>query len=429
MINAVGKINKWLFGTLDADDETKYDKYINTLIKNQESLYYDTKNSMTILSNITQTYKKDILIIENNQQKIQERIESLDAKSISLAENLYLSLILDNINNQLQKIKTILINIETAVTFAKLGVMHNTILNEFQLNEVVNIFEKESFLQFTKLISYYKIMTPQVKIISGNVIFAIHIPIIEPVPYELYKIIPIPILNRTIISKPYLLLTDHDYYSALEECPKVEDTFICTKEMLSQEDSCTAEILRTNQNTCPVVNVQFNHTNIQRLNDKEVLIIPAKPTLIKNNCQESKRSISVDKPTLIIMNDCPLTINGQLFTKQKSSNLFYSLEIPRMAIPEETGDTPQIHLQTLNHRELLEASKIISTIKLHELQNPGISINHWIPAVSTFAAMSMVFAIFLVLWIKRNATKRNVKKTSDIELQEPEKRQPLFSES
>ena len=116
-----------------------------------------------------------------------------------MAENLYLSLILDTNNNQLLKIKTILIKIETAISFANLNVIHNTILNEFQLKEIIDDIPQKGLVQLSKMIYYYKIMIPQVKIINKTTIFAIHIPIINPKPFKLYKIYPIPNLNQTII--------------------------------------------------------------------------------------------------------------------------------------------------------------------------------------------------------------------------------------
>lgn len=33
LLNVVGKVDKWLFGTLDSDDETRYNNYFNTLTK------------------------------------------------------------------------------------------------------------------------------------------------------------------------------------------------------------------------------------------------------------------------------------------------------------------------------------------------------------------------------------------------------------
>ena len=108
LINAVGKINKWLFGTLDNDDEQKYDSYISTLSKNQHTLNNEIKQSLSILSNVTAFYKNSILTIESNQLKIQEKISIIDTKVMSLSETLYLSLILGNINNELRQIKSII---------------------------------------------------------------------------------------------------------------------------------------------------------------------------------------------------------------------------------------------------------------------------------------------------------------------------------
>lgn len=435
LINAVGKINKWLFGTLDSDDEQKYDQYINAISNNQHILQNDVKQAISVLSNVTQTYTSHLNKIEENQKIIRNKLALLEIQEISISDALYLSLIVDNINVQLSKIKSLLDNIETAISFAQLNIMHNTILNELQLEEIKNNIPKENIIQFSKIINYYKIITPQVKILKDFIIFTIHMPIIHPTQFTLYKLFPIPIHNQTIIlPKPYILLAEEKYYSTDKECLKIEDTFLCPQESLSKEESCVAKLLTHNENTCPAVKVHYTSSSVKKINDKEILVIPAEPVTVVSNCQELKRSSYIHKPTLITMDKCPLEINDQLYTIEKTNNLYFSLNMPPIEIKEQK-EIPHLQLQEIDHQEIKEVNKMISTIKFHNLQTLGTINNHWkIPIV--LVILCIIIGLSIIVWktnrCRRHYNNKRIKNTlQDIELQKPqgsENRQPLFSE-
>lgn len=430
LINAVGKINKWLFGSLDSDDEQKYDQYLNVISNNQKTLQTEMQHSITILSNVTQIYATHLNKIEENQKIIRNKLALLDAKQITISDTLYISLIIDNINNQLLKIKTILLNIQTAISFARLNIMHNTIINEFQLKELLNNLPKEHTIQFSKIINYYKIMIPQVKITKNKfIIFAIHVPMVHPIQFTMYKILPIPILNQTfLIPKPYVLLTENKHYSTEEECLEIENTFICPQEKLSQEETCIVKILTHNENTCPMVNIHYTTSSITKINAKEILVIPAKPIPIISNCQELKRSALISKPTLITLAKCPLEINGQTYAVEETNDLYYSLEIPKIQIQDENY-RPHLKLQEVNNAEIKEANRMVSTIRFHNLQEYGTFTNHWtIP--SSIMGLAILTVLLAISWKKiRKFCNQKKRKQANFELQETENRQlPLFSE-
>lgn len=436
LINVVGKINKWLFGSLDSDDEENFNKYFNTLFKNQQTLSDEMKNSTFILSTITKTFVTSLNRISENQNKIKNKLELLEQRQVNIADSLYISLIIDNINSQINRVKTILINLETAISFAKINIMHNTIINEFQLGELLNSIPKNKLIQLNNPISYYKIMSPKVKIINQTVIFAIHIPIINPKPFTLYKIIPIPILNQTIVtSKPYLLLNEEKSLSLNEECPKVENVFVCHQDNLSEEESCIESILTQNKNTCPIVNVHYTQTSITRISNKEILVIPAKPVSILNHCTKLKRIFTVVQPTLIIMDQCPIEINGHLFQQDRYNNLYYSLNIPKLELNRNTKSEPtHLELEEMNHKEIKQANQIISTMKITELAYPGSFKPHWTFPLSTLITIILIGAIFSIWKLKDRCQKKRKGSHVEEEIEIPtaetsEKRIPLFSES
>ena len=117
------------------------------------------------------------------------------------------------------------------------------------------------------------------------------------------------------------------HYSTEEECLKIEDIFLCSQETLTQEELCVVKLLTHNENTCPTAKVYYKQPRITKINDKEILVIPAEPIHVVSNCQELRRSSYIYKPTLITLDKCPVDINGQSYTIEKTNNFYYSLNM------------------------------------------------------------------------------------------------------
>ena len=216
LINAVGKVSKWFFGTLDSDDEERYDKYLEALSQNQQDIQQDHKTKFSILSNVIQTYTERMKILSTNQKLILNRLNLLEKLDLDITNALYISLILDNIMFQLNTINQIINNIENAISFAHVNTMHNSILNPKQLNEMINtiqnLYGKNRIPKFDELINYYNYLSVQVIIKENLILFSIHTPIILPNQFILHKIHLIPILNQTIsITYPFILLTTDQF--------------------------------------------------------------------------------------------------------------------------------------------------------------------------------------------------------------------------
>lgn len=431
LINAVGKVDKWLFGTLDSDDEEKYDNYFSTLFSNQETLQNNFQNEHTVLTNVISTYTNHIDKIEYNQKILESKIKDLQTKEIDISHVIYLSLLLDNATFQLNTIKHLLERIETAISFAKLGILHNSILNSYQLSELINNIQNKfgnNVIRFEEPIYYYTLFSTQVFIKENIIIFSIHIPIIYPQQFVLYKVFPIPIQNQTIlVPKPYILLTENNYWTTSEECPRIEETFICNQDALSKEESCLHKLLTTNQNQCSMVNINFKNTLTERLNGEDILVIPAKPVSLKSNCPTSIRNDKIYTPSIISIGECPLEINEKIFIREEKTKYEYVLEIPEFQISSYKHQETEVHLKEMNTKELLEAQKILETIKFQRLQEPGISTNHWIFPFSTLSLIFLSFVVFAILKFRARKPKQGSSHI-EIALDDRKTREPLFSE-
>lgn len=69
LFNGLGKINKWIFGNLDSDDEIRYNNAIEILEKNQKLLIHETNLQISLHKKLIGHYNKSITILSSNQQK------------------------------------------------------------------------------------------------------------------------------------------------------------------------------------------------------------------------------------------------------------------------------------------------------------------------------------------------------------------------
>lgn len=436
LINAVGKVNKWLFGTLDSDDEEKFNKYFDNLLQNQQNVQQELEKEHTVLTSVINSYTEHLQKLGDNQKLILNKLNLLENSQLDISSALYLSLILDNIMFQLNTLNQLINNIENAISFAHVNTMHNSILNPNQLQKMTNnirkLYGSDRLPKFNELINYYKYLSAQVITKNNIILFSIHTPIILPKKFTLYKILPIPILNQTIsVSNPFILLTKEEFWTTTEECPQLEECSICQQTSLSKEEACLFKLLITTKNECPLTNINYRKTSIQRLNGEEILVIPYNETIIRSTCQ--KGIYNIIKPSLLTIPTCPIEINNQVYEKDKKTEFQFILDLPKFSYADTKEESSKLQLEEVNLDELNKAQKMLSSIQFHALNTTG-AINHWVTPLATIMFIAIGLAIYVTRnkWSRRTSTVSQTESTTNsTQLQEPINRKtssPLFSE-
>ena len=112
----------------------------------------------TILSKVINAYDSQLIKIADNQNVIINKLQLIEKQTIDISHALYISLILDNITNQLNKLKYLIDNIDNAISFAKANIMHNSVLNANQLSDLIimtqELYGKKRVIKFKELINY-----------------------------------------------------------------------------------------------------------------------------------------------------------------------------------------------------------------------------------------------------------------------------------
>ncbi|KAF7262787.1 hypothetical protein GWI33_004122 [Rhynchophorus ferrugineus] len=105
--------------------------------------------------------------------------------------------------------------------------------------------------------------------------------------------------------------------------------------------------------------------------------------------------------------------------------------MPKFQI-ETQDDVPHLTLQDINHQEIIQAKKMISAIKFHDVHRIRITANHWIAPITALVFL-LLFGIIVTtksLLKKTQARKTNgeaINITLELQPREAENRQPLFS--
>lgn len=189
LMNFMGTVQKYLYGTLDANDGERYDNYIKILQQNQVTLQQDISSTQTVIKQLTKDIDSRLDAIKNNQEVMQIRLNNLSLLTQTTSNVLSLILVLDNIDNNISILTSMCDNIQTAIDFAKLNILHHSILKYEELSTVLDKIKPENKIPFPNLVTYYEVAHAEVIIHNNLIIFHILIPLITGDLYTLYKLL------------------------------------------------------------------------------------------------------------------------------------------------------------------------------------------------------------------------------------------------
>lgn len=446
LINLGGKVSKWLFGTLDAEDGEKYDKAINELQNSQNSFQSEVNLHMSLTKQLIQNYNETISVLINNQNIIKKHIETLKSNIKKSINDITAFLQAQNTINQIilncQNIITFLDNLEDAISFAQLNVLHSTVISAKDMSKIISnltiLYGKNKIINFKNLNNYYQIANLQIKFINNKIIFIIHFPIFNQDTYKLYHLFPIPINNTIIIPKqPYLVLGHHLQEYLPEECPMVENIFICHNDLQPITDECSINLIQGVEiQNCQLTMAVPEQPIIEMINNNYIIVIPSRKDLqILKTCKNQEYHL-ITKPSLVsVPFNCGVQILQNTYWNTENMIKGNPFILPKITFDEITKEKPEEKIK-------------IQSIDLHHIKNLEEKANQLKPIVvnpihtiawssTTTILLIIVTLIIIILWklrrqirLKLSQKKTEEVKKEDIPFQDFEnKRSPLFSSS
>lgn len=359
LVNALGSIVKAISGNLDQDDAERYDKAINTLSQNQIKVKTLIKDQITLFQKSIQTFQSSIKNLTENQMILKNRIDEIEKylknkaiENIGTYSFFFIEMVISQITTEFQIIYDILEKIEIGITFSKLNVFHNSIIDSNELLTEIKIISKhlatnnklpfepelENLLQFEKII--------QIKSYSkGNQItFIIEIPIVENKRYNYYHLYPLPILKNNsfqiiIPRTKYLILNEQNHIFFNTKCQEViPEEYICHERdpmKITEGSPCEIQLLRhfKSPSNCYIVPVNVTKPKVQRLEQNRWIVLsPEKAVAIQKCGNKIYENIPLQGTYVLELNIlCELRLDDIIIQNNRNpKGIFKNIILPKI---------------------------------------------------------------------------------------------------
>lgn len=409
LLNIGGKVSKWLFGTLDSDDGEKYENAINELRQNQNSYKKEMSLQISLTKQLIENYNSTITLLNKNQLTIKNNIDAFEKSINKTITDLTIFIKVQNSLFQIilncQNLITFLDNMEDAIMFAKLNTLHSAVISIAELEQIIfnlsTLYGDDKVLIFKNINNYYKLAGLQVNFVKDKIIFAVHLPIFLKDSFEIFHLFPVPINQTIFIPKlSFIILgTDLQQYRD-EECPKIEDLYICQNQLQPQVNDCTTTLIKKAESqNCQLTKVTISTPIIQSITNQYILAIPNNEKLkVHKNCI-NKEIIFVEEPSVInIPLNCGISIqNTQFWNKEEIEN-GKPFSLPPIKFsnfkPHEVDEKP-IVLESINLEKIKTLQEQAKALKIPE-DTPGIHPVAWSLTTSIIILIIIILILFTV---------------------------------
>jgi hypothetical protein len=375
----------------------KDDREIQNLIKEQIQVTTSTiKNFNYTIQKLQideQAFNDEFKIIEDEINKIEENNYYFNnkLKLINTCEQLLESLVL--IESQVN-------NIIESITFAKLKVLHPSIIikPEYLLNQLRSQTSQNlDHNNFPLHPSVYalpvltNLITLQAYQTNKRIVLILRIPLIEKEKYPLYHLYSIPIkdsktnlFHTIILESKYVALSDNNRQylkiNSIEKCKDLqEETLLCSDliPFLYENPPCEIEVLTrlTANEKCYPVLLDIEDYNVQKVKTNKWIIITIKNLPITHTCSSGgpKAEIINQNSILTTTPRCTAFFGSiQVHAQEEKFSNYSEVDV----IPSIYYDCCENFTPPLNQRHQLKPLKI-NTLNLDDLKTAEFKLNQY----------------------------------------------------
>lgn len=371
LINGIGSIFKAVTGNLDASDGERYDQIISKLERNQNQLKNSIINQNSLSIKIIENFNKTILNIMHHEILIQSRLMQIAEiiKHSNFDKYQTIKNVFDQLINMYEIINSILQDIENAITFSKLKVMHPSIIKTSDLLNELKIMSKEvnadqlpEEIIIENIILLERLIEIDCYISNNRIVFLLHFPIVYPTVFSYYHLYPLPVKTKsqykTIIPNKNLVLINKAYFAYMDnECKAIQrSNYVCPQTRLQEvkeDNPCEIQImLMKNISNCQQTNVAVTKPLLFWIKDTNLWIgIFPTPQLIKLKCIDQEEIVNVDGTHLMtIPEHCQVSTKYEtVYNKHRIINKHQPMLLPNInGLPKIKSTNLTLHLQDIN---------------------------------------------------------------------------------
>lgn len=418
ILNPLGSFIKVISGNLDHEDAVRYDKLISEIHNREQA----TSNKITLISEIMDHFLNSTVTINNNTIIMKERLSRVEkmVKDISTKENnaIYSTYVLGLLNLFITNFRTLYIKlseIETALAFGKLEVLHKSIINPIELSNVLKFINKHNSLMYSvneeNIINIEETLSVKSYMKQDQIMFIIEVPLTSNSSYNYFKLFPLPISknSQTIIvipDFPFLIVEGTTYRPLARPCKEITaDEYLCTENELIPylEESCIEQLMKYNTELshCSPRRIESEKVKIQRISTNSWIVYVKQETVLTQTCGNDVTHQPIQGTYVItLQQQCNIHVGSiQLYehkfhSLQSEYKAIPVINLPDLHFPEqehaEPVDLKGINLDEVQHLNYLLKKSVISESAISGINTKSISLGTLVLYVIVITALSVL---------------------------------------
>lgn len=439
LINGLGSIIKAISGNLDQEDAERYDRAIESLQSKQQQVISQLNKEISLTTKILENYNKTISLVLHNQDVITQGIQKIESEFntfiFDFSHYMQTRDILDQISINLNMLIDFLTNIENAISFAKLGTLHHSIL---KLDEMVEIVEKllelhsDSQVIYSNKNEYYKYYDiVQVKAFYSNkrLIFALEFPLVHPSQFSHYHLYSIPTSSSTTIipENTYLTMSNDFYQYQATPCQNMNPGYLCDGNSLIdgiRNEDCLFSMLQLSSanTTCRQTPINVKTHLVEEITGAYYIAIFPKPLKVQIQCEKVDFTTLHGNYLIILPLGCSFMTSEYEYINEKELTKGQPLLLPEITLSKQINKTINLKMNIKN----------VPLDQLHVLQKYQEQIvpvdpayipygpSAWSISIYIIIAVILVTLIAYKVWNRRNQKTNNQPDAKEPQVQKPQ---------
>lgn len=317
ILNGLGTIWKSITGNLDASDGDYFNECINRVSRDEREIETLMKNQISVTTSVIKNFNATIQNLQIDEQTFNKDIEEIHKSLMDISDLLAFNdaqiKVLDLCETLMESytfIENFLSEIINSIAFARLGVLHSSIINPLDLlnslKEISQSLQKTNLplpVYSSYIARYIDLIELEAYQSDTKIVFVLKIPLIEPESYTLYRVYPIPILDNHTefhhiipITRSYIARDDDSMLYVtpqdLKKCKNLNiNQKICPDLLpypIDSDSICEAQLLRrttsTLPKTCQVSLLYASDYNVEEIDSNLWLISISGPLPVTIKC-------------------------------------------------------------------------------------------------------------------------------------------------
>lgn len=363
LVNIVGTLNKFLWGTLDANDADYYNTEIDKL--------YDSTNQ------ISKIVHNQTIIVQQTIKDVLKYVREFENATEEFASVTYYNLALQSIEISLMHYERVLHDLTIAVSNAQRGIITPILMSPDHLQKALkhlqNEFHTHNIYLDNTLENYYaflQLAEITLYINGTRIVSILKLPIVEEMSYTLYSFLSLP--TEKFEKKYFYIEVPHKYIcysednlyftflSSMYDCKAVYNEKICKREFITRPihtaSKCQLGLKNNDSNDCSLKLFSLDSDFLYKIKTNVWYIIPMSELYLNLICTKYIKSIKISEPTILtLFRGCILTNND--YTLRSAMELNSVVDYKKVYMNVSVPNISDIELPRLRIRDFSDLQK------------------------------------------------------------------------